>query len=252
MSYYGMSFVEEYKKYVDSAYLLVRKQKNFSYLDEVEYGIAMIRYYNFEIKPEKSLEIYAAIYPILHKNDRKKSSVLWLSLYQNYATTRRNHGSDYELMNAYYDSAYTILKKHNFLNTIHEVNYCKSRGNINLDRSYPEADPIYYSEAIKFYEKGLAILQKQGINNDPVKIGFHCLEGLASYMRGELKASTIYFDKAFLDIEDSKNKKYQSNDIKSIYLNVYNWSTFPISVLYQQDKDISIIKKHLKRLKTTL
>ena len=52
-SYYGMFFVEEYKKYVDSAYQLAQKQKDFSYLDEVEYGIAKMRYYNFEIKPEK-------------------------------------------------------------------------------------------------------------------------------------------------------------------------------------------------------
>jgi len=251
-SYYGMSFVEDYKKYIDSAYQLAQQKKDFSYLDEVKYGIAMIRYYNFEIKPVKSLEIYSAIYPLFHKKDPRRASKLWVSLYQNYATIRRNYAFDYKLMNAYYDSAYVLMKKHKLLNTIHEVHYCKSRGNINLDRSYPDADPIFYSEAIRYYERGLSIIEKQGINNYPIKIGFHCLEGLSSYMRGELRASKVYFDKAYQDIEDSKDKEYLTNDLKSIYLNVYNWSTFPISVLYQKDKDISIIKEHLERLRGTL
>lgn len=251
-SYYGMSFVEDYKKYVDSAYQLAHKEKDFSYLDEVKYGISMIRYYNFEVQPLKSLEIYASIYPKLHKNDPFRNSILWISLYQSYATTRRNDGSDYPLMNAYYDSAYILIKKQKLLNTIYEVNYCKSRGNISLDRCGSVKESTYYKEAIKYYEKGLSILKKQRIDNYPVKIGFYCLEGLASYMHGDLSTSKDYFNKAYLDIERTNDRHYNLNDLKSIYLNVYNWSTFPISVLYQKDKNITIIKEHLERLKKTI
>jgi len=251
-SYYGMFFVEEYKKYVDSAYQLAQKQKDFSYLDEVEYGIAKMRYYNFEIKPEKSLEIYAVIYPLFHKHDPYRNSVLWISLYQNIATTRRNTGFEYHLMNAEYDTTYLLLKKHNLLNTIHEVNYCKARGNMNLDRVHQTSLPIYYDQAIKFYEKGLAILSEKGNQNYPMEIAFHCLEGLVSYMGGKIDLSKVYYDKAFVDIEISKTKMYQPNDSKSIYLNVCNWSTFTMSLVYLKYKEITLIKEQLVRLKKSI
>lgn len=251
-SYYGMSFVEDYKKYVDSAYQLAQQKKDFSYLDEVEYGIAMIRYYNFEIKPVKSLEIYSAIYPTFHKKDPERVSKLWVSLYQNIATTRRNESADYNLMNAEYDSAYLLLQKHKLLNTIHEVNYCKSRGNMNLDRVSQISNPIYFEQAIKFYERGLNILNNNVNQNYPLKISLQCLEGLVSYMGGKFNISNKYFDNAYFSISTCKKKQYNLNDFKSIYLNVLNWSTFTISLIYQENKDIDIIKQSLKRLRNSV
>jgi hypothetical protein len=251
-SYYGMSFVEDYKKHIDSAYQLAQKLKDFSYLDKVEYGIAKMRYYNFEIKPEKSLEIYATIYPLFHKHDPNRNSVLWISLFQNIANTRRNTGADYNLMNQEYDTTYLLLIKHNLLNTIHEVNYCKARGNMNLDRVHLTSSPIYYDQTIKFYEKGLAILSEKGNQNYPMEIAFHCLEGLVSYMGGKINLSKVYYDKAYVDIEISKTKMYQPNDSKSIYLNVCNWSTFTMSLVYLKYKDIALIKEHLVRLKKSI
>ena len=62
-----MLFVEDYKKQLDSANYFAAKKKNFSMEDKVEYAIGLIRYYNYEVKPQVSLAIYKKIYPEFHR-----------------------------------------------------------------------------------------------------------------------------------------------------------------------------------------
>ena len=136
-SYYAMYFVEDYKKHLDSANYFAAKKKNFSIEDKAEYAIGLIRYYNYEVKPKQSLLIYGEIFPEFHRADPLRKSKLWIKLYQNIATTRRNTDAKYEQMNTEYDSAYFLIKKHHLENTLYEIDYCKSRGNMNLDRVNP-------------------------------------------------------------------------------------------------------------------
>jgi hypothetical protein len=249
-SYYAMSFVEDFKKYVDSAYYFAKRKEKFTYFDVVDYGISMMRFNNYQIKPTISLGYYHRIFHLLHKNDPLRKDKRWIQLYQTLATTRRNYGSDYTVMNAYYDSAFFLLKKHKMVGAINEINYCRSRGNMNLDRvGLKKSDSTYYKEAINYFTRALELLNKEGNENYPSIITFQCLSGLVSYMRGEYYVSKYYFDQAFKTLESAKNKGYAVQDLQSIYLNVVNWSSFTVSILYQQTKNSSLIIDQLKKLK---
>lgn len=215
-----MLFVEDYKKQLDSANYFATKKKNFSIEDKVEYAIGLIRYYNYEVKPQVSLAIYKKIYPEFHRLDPQRKSILWIKLYQNIATTRRNAGADYAQMNAEYDSTYYLIKKHHLENTIYELDYCKSRGNMNLDRVNPASDKLYYQEAIYFFEKAIQILKCDNKINLPMTTGFYNSLGLVSYMKSELEVSNAYYDSAYTTLLKIKN--HHGNDFQAASLNTFN------------------------------
>ncbi len=248
-SYYAMLFVEDYKKQLDSANYFASEKPIFSIEDRVEYAIGLIRYYNYEIKPTESLAIYKKIYPEFHRSDPKRKSILWIKLYQNIATTRRNAGADYAQMNAEYDSAYYLIQKHQLQNTMFEVDYCKSRGNMNLDRVNPTSDKLYYEEAINYFNRGIAIVQKKKNVNYPVEIYFHSLKGLVSYMRRDIEYSKNSFDDAFNTIYKSKKHYYAKRDIESVYLNTISWGSFTVNEIYRNKQDVSILSKQVGKLK---
>ncbi len=252
-SYYAISFVEEYRNCVEVAYKIAKQKKDYNYNDDIDYQISMVRYYNFQIKPNVAFGYFHKIYSLLRNNDPQYKDVRWIKIHQTLATTRRNAGSDYSIMSALFDSSYLLIKKHKLLSTINEVEYFKSRGNMNLDRvGLKPSDSIYYSQAIKCFSNALILLKQKKIENYPSIITFQCLKGLVSYMRGEYKISKSYFDEAFKTIEIAKYKGYATQDLESIYLNVINWSSFPISMLYQKNMDISLIEIQLRKLKSTM
>ena len=195
-SFYGMQFVEDYKKQLDSANYFASKKKNFSIEDKVEYAIGLMRYYNFEVKPDKSIIIFNKIYPEFHRLDPYRKSKLWIKLYQNLANAHRNMHTDYSVMNAEFDSAYTLLQKHHLQNTMDEVDYCRSRGNVNLDRVNPTSIDLYYQQSIYYFSKAIQILKSKKRFNLPAISSFYNLLGLVSYMKGELEVSNVYFDSA--------------------------------------------------------
>ena len=247
-SYYAMYFVEDYKKQLDSANYFASKKKNFSIEDKVEYAIGLIRYYNYEVKPKESLAIYKKIYPEFNRLDPKRNSILWIKLFQNIATTRRNLDANYVQMNAEYDSAYFLLKKHHLENTIYELDYCKSRGNMNLDRVNPTSDKLYYQEAIYFFKKAIQILKCNNPLNLPVKTGFYNSLGLVSYMKSELEISNSYYDSAYATL--LQIKKHHGNDFQGASLNTFNLSTLTRNLLFKKTKNIRLIRDQLQKLKS--
>ncbi len=247
-TYYAMSFVEDYKKHLDTANFIASKKNKFSIEDKIEYAIGMIRYYNYEIKPDKSLAIYNRIYPEFNRLDPFRKSKLWIKLYQNIATTRRNSGADYMLMNAEYDSAYLLIKKHNLLNSNYELDYCKSRGNMNLDKVNPLSNILYYNESIRFFLKAIQILKNQKEVNLPLLTGFYNSVGLVSYMRGELEFSKANFDKAYSIL--LRLKKYDNKDYQGVSLNTFNLSTLTMNLLFKKHRDIQLIQDQLQKLKS--
>ena len=251
-SYYAMLFVEDYKKQLDSANFFASKKKNFSIEDKVEYAIGLIRYYNYEVKPKESLAIYKKIYPEFHRLDPQRKSILWIKLYQNIATTRRNAGADYARMNAEYDTAYFLLKKHHFLNTIDEVNYCKSRGNMNLDKVNPTSNKIFYQQALYHFEKATLIIKNQKIINYPLLISFQNLQGLVAYMHGDLEVSRKFFQEAYKTVFQCKIHKFQLIEYESFYLNTCNLGALTINALYKKSKNIQLIIDQLDKLKKTI
>ncbi len=248
-SYYAISFVEEYRKYVELAYKFAKQKKVHTYLDEVDYGISMMRYYNFEVKPFVALGYYHKIYSLLRQVDPKHTDVRWIKLYQAIATTRRNYVSEYDVINAYYDSAYSLMKQHKLVNTLDEVNYYRSRGLINLDKVSSTSNPLFYHEALRCFSKALSILKNQQLENYPVKIGIQTLNGLVGYMRRDAIPSLKYFDEAFESVQQATKFPYHAQDIQSILLNVSNYSTFTLQLLYQKNKDVSMVRKQLRKLK---
>ncbi len=249
-SYYAMLFVEDYKKQLDSANFFASKKKNFSIEDKVEYAIGLIRYFNYEVKPQESLAIYKKIYPEFHRLDPQRKSVLWIKLYQNIATTRRNTHAKYAQMNAEYDSAYRLIQKHQLENTTYELDYCKSRGNMNLDRVNPTSDKLFYQEAIYFFEKAIQILKCKNRLNLPVITGFYNSLGLVSYMKSELEISNAYFDTAYATL--LKIKKHHGNDFQGASLNTFNLSTLTRNLLFKKTKNIRLIQEQLKKLKALI
>ena len=247
-SYYAMLFVEDYKKQLDSANYFAAKKKNFSIEDKVEYAIGLIRYYNYEVKPQESLAIYKKIYPEFHRLDPQRNSILWIKLFQNIATTRRNLDANYVQMNAEYDSAYYLIQKHHLENTIYELDYCKSRGNMNLDRVNPTSDKLYYQEAIYFFKKAIQILKCNNPLNLPVKTGFYNSLGLVSYMKSELEISNAYYDSAYATLLQIKN--HHGNDFQGASLNTFNLSTLTRNLLFKKTKNIRLIRDQLQKLKS--
>jgi len=247
-SYYAMYFVEDYKKQLDSANYFASKKKNFSIEDKVEYAIGLIRYYNYEVKPQESLAIYKKIYPEFNRLDPKRNSILWIKLFQNIATTRRNLDANYVQMNAEYDSAYYLIQKHHLENTIYELDYCKSRGNMNLDRVNPTSDKLYYQEAIYFFKKAIQIIKCNNPLNLPVKTGFYNSLGLVSYMKSELEISNSYYDSAYATL--LKIKKHHGNDFQGASLNTFNLSTLTRNLLFKKTKNIRLIRDQLQKLKS--
>ena len=251
-SYYAMLFVEDYKKQLDSANYFAAKKKNFSIEDKVEYAIGLIRYYNYEVKPKESLAIYKKIYPEFHRLDPNRKSILWIKLYQNIATTRRNSGANYAQMNAEYDSAYVLLKKHHLLNSIDEVNYCKSRGNMNLDKVSPTSESIFYSQALHYFTKATKIIKNQTVVNYPLLISFQNLQGLVAYMRGDLEVSRKFFQEAYKTVLQCKIHNFQLIEYESYYLNTCNLGALTINALYKKSKNIQLIIDQLDKLKKTI
>ncbi len=249
-SYYAMYFVEEYKKHLDSANYFATKKKNFSIEDKAEYAIGLIRYYNYEVKPKQSLLIYGEIFPEFHRADPLRKSKLWIKLYQNIATTRRNTDAKYKQMNTEYDSAYFLIKKHHLENTLYEIDYCKSRGNMNLDRVNPSSDKLYYRESIYYFEKAIQILKRKQRLNLPVILGFYNSLGLVSYMKADLEASNAYFDSAYLVMQKLNN--YHGNDFQAASLNTFNLSTLTRNLIFKKTKDIRIIQNQLQNLHSLL
>ena len=243
-----MLFVEDYKKQLVCANYFAAKKKNFSIEDKVEYAIGLIRYYNYEVKPQESLAIYKKIYPEFHRLDPQRKSILWIKLYQNIATTRRNLDANYVQMNSEYDSAYFLLKKHHLENTIYELDYCKSRGNMNLDRVNPTSDKLYYQEAIYFFKKAIQILKCNNPLNFPVKTGFYNSLGLVSYMKSELEISNAYYDSAYATLLQIKN--HHGNDFQGASLNTFNLSTLTRNLLFKKTKNIRLIRDQLQKLKS--
>ena len=247
-SFYAMLFVEDYKRHLDRANYFATKKKNFSIEDKVEYAIGLIRYYNYEVKPKQSLVIYGEIFPEFHRADPLRKSKLWIKLYQNIATTRRNTHAKYEQMNAEYDSAYFLIKKHHLENTLYEIDYCKSRGNMNLDRVNPSSDRLCYRESIYYFEKAIQILKRKQRLNLPIILGFYNSLGLVSYMKGDLEVSNSYFDSAYLIMHKLKN--YHGNDFQAASLNTFNLSTLTRNLLFQKTKNIRLIRGQLQKLKS--
>jgi hypothetical protein len=249
-SYYAMCFVEDYKKHLDSANFFASRKKHFSIEDKAEYAIGLIRYYNYEVKPKESLSIYKKIYPEFHRADPMRKSKLWIKLYQNIATTRRNTDAKYEQMNAEYDSAYFLIKKHHLENTLYEIDYCKSRGNMNLDKVNPSSDELYYRESRYFFEKAIQILKRKQRLNLPIILGFYNSLGLVSYMKADLEVSNAYFDSAYLIMQ--KLKYYHGNDFQAASLNTFNLSTLTRNLIFKKSKDIRIIQNQLQKLRSLL
>ena len=216
----------------------------------MEYAIGLIRYFNYEVKPQESLAIYKKIYPEFHRLDPQRKSVLWIKLYQNIATTRRNTHAKYAQMNAEYDSAYRLIQKHQLENTTYELDYCKSRGNMNLDRVNPTSDKLFYQEAIYFFEKAIQILKCKNRLNLPVITGFYNSLGLVSYMKSELEMSNAYFDTAYATL--LKIKKHHGNDFQGASLNTFNLSTLTRNLLFKKTKNIRLIQEQLKKLKALI
>ena len=251
-NYYAMLFVEDYKKQLDSAIYFAAKKKNFSIEDKVEYAIGLIRYYNYEVKPKESLAIYEKIYPEFHRADPKRKSILWIKLYQNIATTRRNSGANYAQMNAEYDSAYRLIQKHHLENTIFEVDYCKSRGNMNLDKVSPTSEKIFYLQALHYFSRASKILNNQSRINYPLLISFQNLQGLVAYMHGDLEVSRKFFQEAYKTVLQCKIHNFQLIEYESYYLNTCNLGALTINALYKKSKNIQLIIDQLDKLKKTI
>jgi len=247
-----MLFVEDYKKQLDSAIYFAAKKKNFSIEDKVEYAIGLIRYYNYEVKPKESLEIYKKIYPEFHRLDPMRKSILWIKLYQNIATTRRNSGANYAQMNAEYDSAYRLIQKHHLENTIFEVDYCKSRGNMNLDKVSPTSEKIFYLQALHYFSRASKILNNQSRVNYPLLISFQNLQGLVAYMHGDLEVSRKFFQEAYKTVLQCKIHNFKLIEYESYYLNTCNLGALTINALYKKSKNIQLIIDQLDKLKKTI
>ena len=251
-NYYAMLFVEDYKKQLDSAIYFAAKKKNFAIEDKVEYAIGLIRYYNYEVKPKESLAIYKKIYPEFHRADPKRKSILWIKLYQNIATTRRNSGANYAQMNAEYDSAYRLIQKHHLENTIFEVDYCKSRGNMNLDKVSPTSEKIFYLQSLHYFSRASKILNNQSRVNYPLLISFQNLQGLVAYMHGDLEVSRKFFQEAYKTVLQCKIHNFQLIEYESYYLNTCNLGALTINALYKKSKNIQLIIDQLDKLKKTI
>ncbi len=251
-NYYAMLFVEDYKKQLDSANYFAAKKKNFSIEDKVEYAIGLIRYYNYEVKPKESLAIYEKIYPEFKRLDPKRKSILWIKLYQNIATTRRNSGANYAQMNGEYDSAYSLIQKHHLENTIFEVDYCKSRGNMNLDKVSPTSERIFYLQALHYFSRASKILNNQSRVNYPLLISFQNLQGLVAYMHGDLEVSRKFFQEAYTTVLQCKIHNFQLLEYESYYLNTCNLGALTINALYKKSKNIQLIIDQLDKLKKTI
>ena len=251
-NYYAMLFVEDYKKQLDSANYFASKKTNFSIEDKVEYAIGLIRYYNYEVKPKESLAIYEKIYPEFKRLDPKRKSILWIKLYQNIATTRRNSGANYAQMNGEYDSAYSLIQKHHLENTIFEVDYCKSRGNMNLDKVSPTSERIFYLQALHYFSRASKILNNQSRVNYPLLISFQNLQGLVAYMHGDLEVSRKFFQEAYRTVLQCKIHNFQLLEYESYYLNTCNLGALTINALYKKSKNIQLIIDQLDKLKKTI
>ena len=251
-SYYAMYFVEDYKKQLDSANYFASKKKNFSIEDKVEYAVGLIRYYNYEVKPQESLAIYKKIYPAFHRLDPLRKSKLWIKLYQNIATTRRNLDANYAQMNGEYDSAYRLIQKHHLENTIFEVDYCKSRGNMNLDKVSPTSERIYYLQALHYFSRASKILNNQSRVNYPLLISFQNVQGLVAYMHGDFEESRKFFQEAYKSVLQCEIHNFQLIEYESYYLNTCNLGSLTINVLYKKSKNIQLIIDQLDKLKKTI
>ena len=247
-SFYGMHFVEDYKKQLDSANYFASKKKNFSIEDKVEYAIGLMRYYNFEVKPDKSIIIFNKIYPEFHRLDPYRKSKLWIKLHQNLANTRRNMNVEYSVLNTDFDSAYLLLKKHQLQNTMYEVDYCRSRGNVNLDRVNPTSIDLYYQQSIYYFSKAIQILKSKKRFNLPAISSFYNLLGLVSYMKGELEVSNVYFDSAYVTL--STVIDYNEKDVQGVSLNTFNLSTLTKNLLFKKTRNRQLIQNQLKKAKS--
>ncbi len=249
-SFYGMYFVEDYKKQLDSANYFASKKRDFSIEDKVEYAIGLMRYYNYEVKPIRSIAIFNKVYPEFHKKDPSRTSKLWIKLYQNLANAHRNMNLDFSVLNTDFDSAYLLLQKHHLQNTMYEIDYCRSRGNVNLDRVNLTSNDLYYEQSIFYFSKAIHILKNKKRLNLPAISSFYNLLGLVSYMKGELEVSNTYFDSAYATLLKIKN--YNDKDFQGVSLNTFNLSTLTKNLLFKKTRNFQLIKDQLKKIKSVI
>lgn len=246
--YYLTSYIEEYRKAIDSAnYYCSNKGKTKSIYD-LEYMIDMARYENYYIMPAYTYEKVPEMRKMYKKFSSQKSVIKYYKLNETIGTMYRNYNGDYDLMIAHYDTAYQKLIEQGYKNTLDEILFEKARANISLDK-ITENKKYFLIDAITHYDKGILLLKKYYPENSPLLASFYCLKGLAYHMSKDLTKSRSMFDLAFNEIELCKNKKYQTEDYNSIYTNIVNWSSWTTEGLFQKNKDINLIKTQLNRLK---
>jgi hypothetical protein len=246
--YYLISYIEEYKKAIDSAnYYCSNKGKTVSIYD-LEYLVDIARYENYYIMPAYTYQKIPSMRELQNKFYSQKSAIKYYKINETIGTLYRNYNGDYNMMIAHYDTAYQHLIEQGYKNTLDEVLFEKARANISLDK-ITEYNSEFLTDAIDHYDKGISLLMKYYPENRPLLATFYCLKGLAYHMATELTKSKSMFDLAFIEIELCKNGKYQTEDYSSIYTNIVNWSSWTTEGLYEQLKDINLIKTQLKRLK---